>query len=66
MALYLCPVDKYLSTTNADLCKHIMTIAEAKHQEWVDSHHGLSYGELVLTGDYSPLAKVVEKECRVE
>jgi len=62
---YRCPIDKFLTATNSAMCTHIMNIADTKHQEWIDSH-GVSYKDLVLTGNYQPLKEVVERECRMD
>lgn len=62
---YRCPLDNFYTTSNSAMCTHMMTVASTEHQEWIDSH-GLSYAKLVLTGDYSPLKVVVEKECKIK
>ncbi len=61
---YVCPIDKFYSTTNAGMCTHIMNIASTEHQEWVASN-GINYNDLVLTGNSAPLKALVEKKCKV-
>lgn len=62
---YRCPIDNYYTKTNSAMCQHIMAKADTEHQEWVDSH-GVSYKNLVLTGNYASLKAVVEKECKID
>jgi len=65
---YRCPVCSKIASTALNLARHMMTVFDQEHTDWM-KQNGLSPLKLLGPlegGNYKPLAELLEKKARIE
>ena len=62
---YECKLCHKVTSTPQDLAKHFMSMADAKHIEYMESK-GISFVEIVKKGNYTALAEMLKSDAYVD